>query len=201
MTAQLEKQCRKCLQSFPATTEFFYKNSGGKYGLTPRCKWCVNVDNMESHVRRLAADPAKIKAQAAARAAKSYHKHLEKNRAKGREHAAAARADPEKRAKIYARKRAGGAGLTVEEIEQIRQKQGNMCAICTSPNPTDLDHCHKTGTVRYLLCQHCNRGLGAFKDNPTLLRKAADLMEEFHDSQSKLTVESSPDQGHGSGET
>ena len=48
----------------------------------------------------------------------------------------------------------------------------------TPPGPTDLDHCHKTGRVRFLLCRHGNRGLGAFFDSPNLMRRAARVLEQ-----------------------
>lgn len=175
----LTKQCRKCRNAFPATFEFFYKNSGGKYGLTPRCKSCVNEDNKISHEKRLAANPEKVRAQASARTKKHYYKDLEKGRERARLSAAKARQDPHRNAKIQARKRADGAGLTPEEIDTIRQRQDNKCAICADPDPTDLDHCHATGKIRWLLCKHCNRGLGAFRDNPNWLRKAAAMLESI----------------------
>lgn len=170
----LNKTCTKCGQTFEATTEFFYRNPGGKYGLTPRCKPCVNQDNKDSAAKR---DPEIIRKQALARSTKHYHKDLEKSRLKHRESAKRARQDPEKRLVIQSRKRAGGAKLTPEEIENIRTLQNNLCAICETPDPTDLDHCHTTGRVRWLLCKHCNRGLGAFRDNPEWLEKAAFLLK------------------------
>ena len=108
----LSKLCRKCKNTFPATFEFFYKNLGGKYGLTPRCKSCVNEDNKISHEKRLATNPEKVKAQASARTKRHYHKDLERGRERARTSAAKARQDPDKYKKIQARKRAGGAGLT-----------------------------------------------------------------------------------------
>ena len=108
---------------------------------------------------------------------KYYDSNIEKARKTSRESAAKIRKDPERYAKIQARKRAAGAGLTPEEIEAIRVRQDNKCAICTSPNPNDLDHCHTSGKIRWLLCNHCNRGLGAFKDSPVLLRKAGAMLE------------------------
>jgi len=173
----LNKSCTKCGLIKPATLEFFYSNKRGKFGLTPRCKPCVNEDNAEQHQRRLSENPDRIRAQANARAKRSYHKDLDKNRKKQREHQAKVRSDPEKLAKIQARKRANGAGLSVKEIENIKIVQNNLCAICSDPNPSDLDHCHKTGKVRWLLCSNCNRGLGGFQDNSQLLRKAADLLD------------------------
>lgn len=170
------KTCRKCLKEFPATLDFFYKNTGGKYGVTPRCKSCVNEDNFASLQKR---DPTVVKQQAAARSKRHYHNDIEQGRERARNSAARARLDPEKKLIIQSRKRAGGAGLTPYEIEKIRTQQENLCAICADPNPTDLDHCHSSGGVRWLLCKHCNRGLGAFRDTPAFLRKAATLLEQI----------------------
>lgn len=189
------KQCRKCLQEFPATLEFFYKNAGGKYGVTPRCKSCVNKDNKESAAKR---DPAVVRAQANVRSQRHYYNNLDKCRQTARDSAAKARQDPEKRLNIQSRKRAGGAGLTPEQIEEIRTKQDNLCAICGEIGPTDLDHCHATGTVRFLLCKHCNRGLGAFRDRPDLMRKAANLLEAQRDRQQTQAANGGSDQKHGS---
>lgn len=171
------KTCTKCKKQHPASLEFFYKNAGGKFGVTPRCKPCVDEDNKASHAKRLAANPEKIRAQASARTKKHYHSDIVRGRARAVASAAKAYADPVKRAKIRARGRAGGAGLSPEQIEQIRQQQNNCCAICEDPDPTDLDHCHTSGEVRWLLCRHCNRALGAFRDRPDLMRKAADMLE------------------------
>ena len=176
------KTCRKCDTTFPANLDFFYRNKGGKYGLTPRCKSCVNEDNKENHKKRMRKEPEKVRAQACARTKRYYHKNLEESRKKHREYAKAQRADPVKRAKINARKRAGGAGLSLEEIEAILTSQGGCCAICRSPSPGskagwNLDHCHRTNSVRFVLCAHCNRGLGAFRDSPEIMRRAAAMIE------------------------
>jgi hypothetical protein len=39
-----------------------------------------------------------------------------------------------------------------------------------------IDHCHKTGVFRGLLCSRCNQGIGVFLDNPITLRAAADYL-------------------------
>jgi hypothetical protein len=59
--------------------------------------------------------------------------------------------------------------------------QGGQCAICREPpNPKislHVDHDHRTGRVRGLLCFTCNNGLGQLQDSPVLLRKAAAYVE------------------------
>jgi len=67
-------------------------------------------------------------------------------------------------------------GITLEELEQLKQKQKGLCAIC-GENPGDqLDHDHDTGKVRGLLCIICNQALGLFGDNlPGIMRVVAYL--------------------------
>ena len=69
-------------------------------------------------------------------------------------------------------------GLTVEQYEALNEKQESKCAICLVPDKRlHVDHDHKTGKVRSLLCGTCNRALGLFKDNPSILRAAASYLE------------------------
>lgn len=70
-------------------------------------------------------------------------------------------------------------GITLKEYNRMLEAQGHCCAICGGSEGMSLgrhmavDHCHDTGMVRGILCSHCNRGLGFFKDNPELLTAAA----------------------------
>jgi hypothetical protein len=50
------------------------------------------------------------------------------------------------------------------------------CVICGVEETLVVDHDHKTGQVRGMLCNHCNRGLGHFRDDPTLLEFAAQYL-------------------------
>lgn len=54
-----------------------------------------------------------------------------------------------------------------EIIETVKE-----CVICGSEEDLVVDHCHKTNTIRGMLCNHCNRGLGHFRDDPDLLEFA-----------------------------
>ncbi len=78
-------------------------------------------------------------------------------------------------------------GISLLEYEQMLAEQGGKCYLCgATENSTGgerkdwnfaVDHNHTTGKVRGLLCNNCNRGLGLFRDNPELLRKAAEYVE------------------------
>jgi hypothetical protein len=63
-------------------------------------------------------------------------------------------------------------GLTESQFLNMREEQYDLCMICGEPQEC-IDHDHKTGKVRGLLCNHCNHGLGKFKDSPALLVAAA----------------------------
>jgi hypothetical protein len=64
--------------------------------------------------------------------------------------------------------------ITLEDFERLVAEQNGKCAICgeTPQGILRVDHNHKTGRVRGLLCDPCNVGLGAFRDNPVSLIEA-----------------------------
>jgi len=72
-------------------------------------------------------------------------------------------------------------GLTRADVAVLRAGQGDACAICGAAQPEHLDHDHATGRIRALLCQRCNQGLGLMRDNPAVLRAAADYVEEHRE--------------------
>lgn len=73
-------------------------------------------------------------------------------------------------------------GISLSHYVEMKVAQGGVCAICRNPEThkrgnkiKDLavDHCHKTGKVRGLLCSDCNTGIGKLKDSPEILDAAA----------------------------
>ena len=66
-------------------------------------------------------------------------------------------------------------GVTVAEIEAIRAT--GKCAICGTAETLRVDHCHVSGSLRGLLCDSCNKGLGFFRDDPARLRAALRYLE------------------------
>lgn len=69
-------------------------------------------------------------------------------------------------------------GITAEDADAMLEAQGGLCAICQAAPAAHVDHDHETGAVRALLCFNCNGGLGQFKDDPRVLRAAAEYVEE-----------------------
>ena len=63
-------------------------------------------------------------------------------------------------------------GIGQAEFDEMLAAQGGRCAICGESDPQHVDHDHRTGWVRGILCFNCNGGLGQFKDDPKLLAGA-----------------------------
>lgn len=83
-------------------------------------------------------------------------------------------------------------GITVERYDEMAKGQGGVCAICQKPCTSGrrlaIDHDHKTGNVRALLCGNCNNGIGKFAEEPELLRRAADYIEQHRTSEPSETA-------------
>ena len=64
-------------------------------------------------------------------------------------------------------------GITLDEYEQMLAAQDHCCAICLTDKAVvrrshyswRVDHCHKTGKIRALLCHNCNIAMGLLKEN------------------------------------
>jgi len=76
-------------------------------------------------------------------------------------------------------------GISLEDYMLMFERQNGRCAICSHvfdikyKKNIHVDHCHRTGKVRGLLCSLCNAGLGNFKDNQEFLRNAASYLDLF----------------------
>jgi len=66
-------------------------------------------------------------------------------------------------------------GITNVEYARLLAVQGACCGICWKQHYTEglvVDHDHKTGKVRGLLCPRCNYGLGKFQDSYDIIQNA-----------------------------
>ena len=67
-------------------------------------------------------------------------------------------------------------GITLNEHTQMYEEQNGVCAVCEKPGDGKwkklcVDHDHKTGKVRQLLCRNCNMILGQVDDNINHMEK------------------------------
>ena len=63
-------------------------------------------------------------------------------------------------------------GVTIEEYIRLSKNQNGKCAICRKEMNLCIDHNHKNGKIRGLLCRNCNFGIGFMEDSIKLLEKA-----------------------------
>lgn len=73
--------------------------------------------------------------------------------------------------------------VSLDEFKRMLAEQNGACAICGTTEPNgrgwQVDHDHRTGTVRALLCHSCNTGLGSLHDDVALLEKAIAYLKRF----------------------
>jgi hypothetical protein len=162
------KVCSRCKVEKPH--EDFRRNSSAHDGLQAYCKTCQREKFLEWHQ----AHPG----QAAAKSAEYRKKNPEKSRAAT---AKWTKNHPEAIKDHILRKR---YNLTLEQWQEMFDAQQGKCLVCgihqdSCSKELAVDHDHKTGKVRGLLCCRCNRAVGLMEDDPGLLRKAADHLEKF----------------------
>ncbi len=74
--------------------------------------------------------------------------------------------------------------MTPEDYDLMLLFQGSKCKICGETDPKtrsgrfNIDHCHETGSIRGLLCNPCNVGLGTFTDDISKLESAIRYLNE-----------------------
>lgn len=153
----IEKICKSCKQ--PKFLTEFYKSKSGRLGLSALCKEC---DKLKT-AKWAKEHPEKRKAQRR----RAYDKNTD-----GAKH----------QYLMY------NYGISLIEFNKLLDEQHNLCAVCGRPETAKhksgklmklaVDHDHKTGQVRGLLCYNCNSGIGRFKDDPDRLRRAANYLEK-----------------------
>lgn len=155
MSETKSKVCKKCKEL--KNSSDFYMHSIRKGTLQSACKNCHKDTIKEGLRRKKLGLPS-----------------LSKTRV--REHGK--RGDPDYKASMSLK---NNYGITINDYNAISSKQDGKCAICGKHQSDmkrrlDVDHDHKTGRIRGLLCTNCNIGMGKFLDDEYLLLKAAEYL-------------------------
>lgn len=162
------KICTKCKIDLPCTEEFFYKE---KYGLKSQCRKCIQQykKNYYNKIDKNIHGEYRLQNRARIRANNNKRYHANKEKAKCRN--------------LQSR-----FNIKIEQFNKMLIEQNYLCAICKKPETAkqndkiqalSVDHNHKTGKIRSLLCQGCNQGLGNFKESCESLIEAIKYIEKF----------------------
>jgi len=151
------KTCNKCKAEKPLTE--FHKSVRNRGGLTTLCKSC--------NTARAKVYAAKNKERVLAKV----REWCKKNPDKSKEYRARWLAKhPGAREQVSHKSKLKQYGLTPEDYTRLLILQAASCKICGThqmviPYKLCVDHCHKTGKVRGLLCRECNHAIGLLKDD------------------------------------
>lgn len=147
------KKCGKCKKE--KDVSFFYKDKGRKGGYSYCCKECHGKYDKQKYKKN-----------------KSHYCEMSKQR----------QINHPERNKRYRLKHA--YNFTPEQYDVMFNIQQGCCIICGAnqnefKKALNIDHNHKTGEVRGLLCTHCNRMLGGARDNIIVLKNGISYLEKY----------------------
>lgn len=104
-----------------------------------------------------------------------------KNRERLNEYQRKRNAKPENKIKQKARNLKNNFGLTLEEYNDRRSAQKELCPICTKPlGKAAVDHNHATGQVRDIIYTKCNLGVGFIENSSHLLKPMHDYLAKWN---------------------
>lgn len=177
-----QRKCTACLVFLPATPAFFFRSKNGTHGLNSVCKQC----------HKEGKSPVKLQLPEGHKRCHKCHQILpyesfgncrdSKDGLQGhckpccRVYEIQIMTPERKRIKILRK-----YGITPNQYDQMLIAQGGVCACCGEPEtyrapgsnrtaPLSVDHDHKTGEVRALLCRRCNAAYGNLKEDPKRIR-------------------------------
>lgn len=161
------KCCPKCKTLKPA--DAFGADKNRRDGKHPWCRPCARAGRNASNLKPEVREKRRVYQREWAR------RDEVKARRSGQGNA--------ERARVYKwrSKLRSKYGLTEREYLALLNSQGGLCAACREQFPssklTHIDHCHRTGKVRGILCGHCNRALGGARDSVAILKSLAAYLE------------------------
>lgn len=203
-TSEKVKTCSKCKQTLPAY--YFPKKTTGKYGVGGVCKKCKrkHVLEYERKNRKRFLPRVKKRIERIKRANSllseeqiydrtptlrcgkcknvlpSRKFYINRTRTNGINNSSCKKCAEE--LLIYKQYR-----VTIDDIKKIILEQGEKCAICNKKIKLHIDHNHKTGEVRGLLCPKCNQGIGLFEENINYLLKAVLYIKKWNEKSTTIS--------------
>lgn len=153
----------------------FHRKRASSDGLNGRCKPC----NRAVVAQWQRGNPDRVRLQRA----KWKRENPDKVNADARKRYRAWRDGNSASGETFKKIRAWRYGIKPEDYVEMLELQDGRCLICGYlPKPGErylaIDHDHETGTIRGLLCNPCNRGLGLLGDDPDRLVAAASYLLE-----------------------
>ena len=159
--------CTSCKQTL--FFEMFGNQPGGRFGKKSKCKECLKKYKRDSY-KSSAIFREKAKIQSKRYKEKYPEKYVQnyKNRTKRT-------VETRKRYLLKLK-----YGISLERLKEMADQQKNACAICEKPKiKLVVDHDHKTGKVRSLVCNQCNTALGLLKEDVFTIKRLVGYIE-FH---------------------
>lgn len=160
-----EYACSRCRATKPQAE--FHRDARRPNGLQSECKRCQRERHRDAY--RANPEPMRAKHRAA------YKANPGPRREYSRKYQAAnlGRVRENRVKRLY--------GLSLADVAAMLERQERSCAVCTRPiseRTRKIDHDHRTGTVRGLLCHACNTAIGLLRECPRTARAAADYITE-----------------------
>jgi len=166
-----EKRCSKCGE-IKALTEY-YADKGCRDGCRPDCKVC----NLAAKAARHAANPEPGRERAKRwnqENPERYMARMDAYRKSGKKKVADRKSHLKRT-----------FGITPEDYDLMLAEQGGGCAICERPPRDDIalhvDHDHRTGLIRGLLCFRCNNAVGDLDNDPEVASALAGYLVAFQE--------------------
>jgi hypothetical protein len=158
------KTCIKCNIDKPKSD--YYKDKRGKHGLVAQCKLCVlkykRIYN-QTPSGKITAKKARIKYIKTPKVKERMKKYWTTPIGK----------EVKRNSDLKCR-----YGLTKDAYNRLLEKQSGGCAICGNPHKLHVDHDHKIGKIRGILCNNCNAALGFYQDSIELHFKAIEYLRK-----------------------
>lgn len=157
------KRCSKCGEEKELIC--LYENTQYAGGRNSRCKTCLAVvakERYKRNIKTISARMSDYRAKNRLSIRSKYRAYYQNNKGKCRD---------SRLRRTY--------GIDQSKYDELNKIQGNSCAICNKPPPFSkmgvlhIDHDHKTGEIRGLLCPRCNMILSLVENSPEILAATA----------------------------